>query len=67
MDHGHPEANEYPLGVVWEEAQLVIERLNGLEATRALLTQMAVASLFSKDGQKTFQSIIKRMGDGWQQ
>lgn len=64
MDHGHPEARHYPLGVVWDEAQLVVDRLNGLEATRALLTQMAVAALFSKEGAKTFQKMIKGFSDG---
>ena len=44
--------------MVWDEAQIVVDRLNGFEATRALLTQMAVASMFSKKGGKEFQKLI---------
>lgn len=58
LDHGHPYANRYAIGRVFEEARLVVERLNGLEATRAVLTQMAVASLLSKDAGTGFKNLI---------
>jgi hypothetical protein len=61
LDHGHPEAMKYPLGMVWDEATLVVERLNGLAATQAVLTQMAVSSMFSKDASKAFTEKIKEM------
>ncbi len=61
LDHGHPEAPAYPIGMVWDEARLVVERLNGLESTRAVLLQMAVSSLFSKEGGRAFKMTIERL------
>lgn len=51
----------YPIGVVFDETELVVERVNGLEATRAVLTQMAVSALFSKEAGKAFQEKIKQL------
>lgn len=49
---------------VWEESKLVVERIDQQMSTEALLLQMAVSSLFSKDAGKDFQDIIKRMSNG---
>ena len=65
MDHGHPHAGHYPIRMVWEEALLVVERLNGVAVTEAVFLQMAVSSLFSKQGAKEFSKVVKRLtGDG---
>lgn len=51
--------------MVWDEATIVVDRLNRIAAQEATLTQMAVASLFSKDGRKQFTKMIKEIaGDG---
>lgn len=50
--------------MVWDEASLVVDRLNGLEATRGILTQMAVSSLFSEDARTDFRSLIEKMSEG---
>jgi hypothetical protein len=63
LDHGHPDASAYPVGQVWDEASLVVERLNGLEATRAILVQMAVSSVLSKEAGAEFSKAIKRLND----
>ena len=47
--------------MVWEEALLVVERLNQVAVTEALFVQMAVSSLLSKDGAKQFSKLVKRL------
>lgn len=64
LDHGHPLAAFYPLCLVWSEAELVTTRLNGFEATRAVLLQMAVSTLFSNKAAGAFKKEIKRLNDG---
>lgn len=71
LDHGHPYAESYPIGKLWEENQLVVERLNKRDAIVTTLTKTAmatVAAAFGKDkdkAEKTFSKIIKELsGDG---
>lgn len=70
LEHGHAHAQDYPIGLVWVEAALVTERINGLKADQAVLTQMAVSSLFGKDGKRSFNEALKELrerpviGDG---
>lgn len=49
---------------MWEEAALVVERDNGQLASEALLMQMAVSSLFSKEAGAEFNKLITRLTDG---
>ncbi len=63
LDHGHPRAQFYPLRRVWEEATLVTERLNGLEKTRAILTNKAVSAVISKKAAGDFKKLLDGMGD----
>jgi len=58
-DHGHPEARQYPFGMLWDEALLVTERLNNMAATQAVLVQQAVSSVLSEKAQKSFKKAIK--------
>lgn len=64
LDHGHPEARRYPIGIVWDEAELVVERLNGRIATEAVLTQMAVSSVLSEKAGKQFNKMVKKLSGG---
>lgn len=64
MQHGHPDAGDYAVHRVWEEAQLVVDRVNQNLSTETLLLQMAVSSLFSKEAGKDFQDIIMRLSNG---
>jgi len=61
MEHGHSEAGDYPLGLVWVEASIVVDRVNRFHATQAALTQLAVASILSKDAQKELKEQIERL------
>ena len=58
MANGHHNARRYPVGMVYIEAGYVVERLNREEANRAIMIQLAVASVVSKKGSKAFQKRI---------
>lgn len=45
--------------MVYVEAAFVVERVNREEANRAIMIQLAVASVISKKGSKAFQKRIK--------
>lgn len=64
LEHGHVHAQEYPIGLVWVETALVTERVNELKADQAVLTQMAVSSLFGKKGGAQFKEALKALRDG---
>lgn len=61
MSQGHAEAAEYPICVLWHEVRLAVERVNGMVATQALLTQSAIASMFSKDAGRGFVDQIEKL------
>lgn len=61
LDHGHADAQSYPIGMVFVEAELVVERINNAHATTAILLQTAVSSLLSKKGSSAFQTQIKKL------
>lgn len=64
LDHGHQHARFYPLGMVWDEAQIVVERLNQEEASRTALLQLAGAAVMSKKGNSLLQKVLKEMTNG---
>lgn len=66
MANGHPDAPFYPVHRVWEEADLVVDRINNDLSTETLLLQMAVSSLFSKEAGRDFHKIIMRLSNGGQ-
>lgn len=43
MAAGHPEARDYPLGMLFEEAELVVERTNQHMATAATLADLVIS------------------------
>lgn len=59
--HGHIEARLYPLPRLWWETKLVRDRVNLDLANSAILTQMAIASVLSKEGGKAFQKHIRHL------
>lgn len=64
LDHGHQYARFYPVGMVWEEAQIVTQRMNQEEASRTVLMQLAGASLLDKKGAKQLQKVLKELMNG---
>lgn len=71
MERGHQDAPFYPVAKVWEEHQLIVDRINRDHATNTTLMQAvmtaAVAS-FGKGGRKASKALndlIKELqGDG---
>jgi hypothetical protein len=69
LAHGHPEAWCYPLGLLWVEAALVVERENTAHATNAMLLKMVfdatpnmnVKTSFTAKSAKAFAKTMKAM------
>ncbi|AWY09488.1 tail protein [Ruegeria phage vB_RpoS-V16] len=61
MAHGHPEARHYPVPMLWTETRIVRQRVNREFANQAVLTQMAVGSILSKEAGKAFNRRIKQL------
>lgn len=61
LAHGHSQARRYPVGMVYVEAEYVVERIDREEASRAVLLQMAVSSILSKKAGEVFRKKIKDM------
>ena len=55
------QAQHYPFGMVWDEAELAVARLNQAEANRAQLLRMAVSSILSKKDLKSFKKQISKL------
>lgn len=58
-DAGHPTAHRYPIGMVFDEAALVVERRNSDQATATALLQLAVASILDKKAGKKLGKTLK--------
>lgn len=66
LSQGHSHARRYPLIVVWQEAQIVKERMDGLIATEVLAhysANVAIHSTSKRAGQ-SFNDLIKGLQDG---
>lgn len=59
--HGHIEARRYPVPMLWKETRLVRERVNRDLANSAILTQMAIASVLTKEGGKAFNKHMRSL------
>lgn len=64
LTHGHLQARHYPLWMVWEEAEIVVERINQQEASRTTLLHAAGAAVMSKKGAQALKKLLKELTDG---
>lgn len=64
LAEGHVHARHYPLGMVFDEVRIAADRVNGVIATQAMLTQLVVGSVFSKESAEAFTKQIKRLTNG---
>lgn len=64
LENGHAEARFYPLGMVWDEARIVVARKNAELASGAALLQMVGASLVSKKGGSSLKKVLKELTSG---
>ncbi|QZI85632.1 tape measure chaperone [Stenotrophomonas phage Suzuki] len=61
ISEGHPNASEYPLGVLIVETEIARERVNNRLKTEALLIQGAIGSALTKKGAQAFKEQISEL------
>ncbi len=69
LSHGHTDAWSYPLGLLFLEAGIVVDRLNTQAATDASLLQLAISTIpnmsvkptATKKLAATFQKTVKAL------
>jgi len=67
MAAGHPDAANYPLAMLWDEAELLVQRQNNHMITAAVLMQGAMSSTgmtATKESVKRFTELIKGLDNG---
>jgi hypothetical protein len=64
MANGHADAWQYPLGMVSDEAALVVSRDNARIASEAIVLKAAMSAVISDAGGKHFNELVDSlMGD----
>jgi hypothetical protein len=58
LAYGHHDARAYPIGLIFDEAEIVVDRLNRDMASEAMLTMMAISANFSKPASREFYKTI---------
>lgn len=58
---GHSDAIHYPLGQLYDESNLVVERENNRIITEAQLAQMGIAAILSAKSRAAFTKQIKSL------
>lgn len=61
VDHGHPQANRYPIPMLVAEANFVVERLNQRTVTESVMFRRAISSVLSTEGGKAFDEAVKEL------
>lgn len=61
MAEGHADAIHYSLGRLYDEANLVTERVNSLVITEAQLAQHGVSAILSAKARKAFTEMVKKL------
>lgn len=72
LDHGHPEADEYPIGLLRDEFVIVVERENNIDGRRAMLAQavastvpnMSVKPSSTSTAQRNFSGLLRKLTGG---
>lgn len=64
MDHGHPCARLYPISMVWEEAEIVVQRVNQESANNTALFQLAGAAVQHAEGRRKLIQVLKELTSG---
>lgn len=59
LEAGHPEARHYPLGMLYDESNLVIERRNASIVTDSQLRNLSAMGVFSKKARTEFSKQVK--------
>lgn len=61
MAHGHTEAQQYPVGLLMDEADIVRTYIDNTQANEAVWIQMAVASVLTKKGSTAFNKAVNKV------
>lgn len=61
LECGHPYAPRYPLAKLVSESDIVDERRHSVEVTRAVLLQLAISSVLSKEGAAGFRKSVENL------
>lgn len=61
LAHGHEDAWQYPLGMLDDESNLIVERENGRIVTEAQTLQLGMAGILSPKAVKAFTDRIKEL------
>lgn len=61
VDHGHPQANRYPVPMLKAEERLVVQRLNQRTVTEAVMIRRAIGSVLSAEGGKDFNEAVEEL------
>lgn len=61
LGNGHPDADLYPLGMLHDEAALVIERMNAIVVAQSIGFRTAYISAKVKDGDQVMGDYVKRL------
>lgn len=61
LDSGHPEARLYPLGMVWDESNIVIERRTSALINESNLMAQTISAALSKKGNTQRNKTIAKM------
>ena len=61
LANGHPDAMSYPLGMVYDETNFIIERQNSNMSTETLLLQQSINALLGKGARKQFTKTLKSL------
>lgn len=64
LSEGHHHARRYPLIVLWQEAQVVRERVNSRIVTDATMIDSAIAANLNKPARKQFIKTLKDLSNG---
>lgn len=61
LAHGHPDAWVYPLGMLADESNLIVERENGRIVTECQTLQLGMAGILSQKAVTAFTERLKML------
>jgi hypothetical protein len=63
LAEGHEAARLYPVAMVWSEARIVRQRQAAQRKLDAVVMQMVIGSMFTKEASKNLTKLLKDMDD----
>lgn len=63
LSEGHRDARAYSVAEVWSESRIIRQRQARKAQADAVVMQTVIASMFSKEGGKALEKVLKGMDD----